>query len=344
MGYITIEYKKSDTVTTPIETIIGEFEYGSTFALFKDHEIVIPGRNSPLDYIEYSVIDDSTLMVNISDSYWSMEYFFEKFMSICFYNMLDFGDLYIHRIDLSHSDFNKFASRSEKGSFTTTGRKTALCGTIFKPYYHFSLPQKIDFAKRCIDLGLNIFKNDECYFATQDELLHEAEQLTETFAGKADFVPNITACLSDFGFIQRLIDSGINIMMVDYMITGLRPIFNLKSRFPKITVWGHRIGYAPISKFISMTAVNTIAIVGGIDFLHVGTPLESQMGTRKKEVEELKTQFPHFLPIFTKTTPESLTMLKQSFGYDAIYMGCGYFRDAHSNIDWDLMKQWRLSL
>ena len=76
-----------------------------------------------------------------------------------------------------------------------------------------------------------------------------------------------------------------------------------------------------------------------------GAPVTEALTQRSiKEVEELKTQFPHFLPIFTKTTPESLTMLKQSFGYDAIYMGCGYFRDAHSNIDWDLMKQWRLSL
>lgn len=344
MGYITVEYKINDTVKTPIETILGEFEYGSTFALYKDYEVAIPGINSPLDYIKYAVIDESTIIVDISDSYWSIDFFFEKFMSICFYNMLDFGDIYINRIDLSNSEFNKYASRSRNSYLATTGRKTALCGTMFKPYYHSSLLQKIDFAKRCIDLGLNIFKDDECFFAAKKDLINEAEKMTESFSGEADFVPNITAYISDYAFIQSLIDSGINIMMVDYLITGIRPIFNLKQRFPNIMIWGHRIGYYPLRKFISMTAVNTIAIAGGIDYLHVGTPLQSQMSTRKKEVEDLKEKFPFFMPIFTKTTPETLSMLTLNFGYDAIYMGCGYFRDSDSNIDWDSIKRWRLSL
>ena len=104
---------------------------------------------------------------------------------------------------------------------------------------------------------------------------------------------------------------GINIFMIDYLISGFGPVFGLKKRYPKISIWGHRIGYEAIKGNISMDALLTIAQLSGV-----------------------------FKPIFTITTPQVLDYLLPVFGDDAIYLSCGYYRDQDGSIDWDKVRSW----
>ena len=89
-----------------------------------------------------------------------------------------------------------------------------------------------------------------------------------------------------------------------------------------------------------MDALCVIAQLAGIDWLHVGTPRPDEVLDKKHLVDKQKSINPNFKPIFTITTPEILKYLLPVFGDDAIYLGCGYYRDKDGNNDWDRVKTW----
>ena len=99
MGKLRLKYiiKKS---SVPVQTIVNEFEYGSTFSLYPDRKEVLPsGVPGNLKWVQYNYYDPSSeLEVWIDDSFWCLDFFFEKFMTLCLYNLLDFGDIYLSEI------------------------------------------------------------------------------------------------------------------------------------------------------------------------------------------------------------------------------------------------------
>ena len=248
---------------------------------------------------------------------------------------MDFGYIYLSEIDLSESDLSHCISKEKRdlGGFP-------LIGTMFKPYYHQTTDEKITTAKRFMEYGCNVFKNDECFFLTKDSLLSEAKSIHAAIGSDAYFVPNITAYIADYALIERLIEEGISIFMTDYLISGFKAVCELKKRFPKITIWGHRIGYEAIKSHISMDALCVIAQLAGIDWLHIGTPRPQEVMDRKRLVEKQKIINPNFKPIFTIVTPEVIEYLLPIFGDDAIYLGCGYYRNEDGNLEWDRVKSW----
>ena len=337
MGQIKLEYKIEEIIT-PIETIISEFEYGSTFALYPSYEKIMPTGTGELKWIEYRH-SENLLEVWFDDSFWEMEFFFEKFMTLCLYNLSDFGTICLNKIDISSSRLQDIISLRD-GSIITT----PLVGTIFKPYYHQTVKEKILQAKQFIDLGFNIFKNDECYFISKKELIEETSHIYKAIGNNAYFIPNISSIITDFDLIKQLIEMGVNIFMVDYLISGLGSVYKLKQFFPQITIWGHRIGYHPIKSSISMEALCTLAQLAGIDFLHIGTPTPKDIFNCEHLVNKQKKYNSRFKPIFTKTTPSILQELFSTFGSDAIYLACGYFRNQKGEIEWEKVKELRDSL
>lgn len=335
MGRLGLKYIVGKT-SASIQTIVNEFEYGSTFSLSPTQKDILPSGVGDLKWVRYNYNSSSSVLeLWIDDSFWSMDFFFEKFMTLCFYNLMDFGDIFLSEVDLSDSNLRNYISR-EKIAL----RGFPLKGTIFKPYYHQTTEEKVAQARRFMELGCNVFKNDECFFLTKKNLFTEAKYIQAAISSAAYFVPNITAYISDYSFIESLIDMGINIFMIDYLISGFGPVFWLKKRYPKISIWGHRIGYEPINGNISMDALLTIAQLSGVDLLHIGTPLPHELDEKKLLVEKHKALNPNFKPIFTITTPQIIDYLLPVFGDDAIYLSCGYYRDKDGEIDWNRVKKW----
>lgn len=334
MGQIKLEYRV-EKITVPIQTIIGEFEYGSTFALYPSHESVMPSGMGELKWIQYHY-SGSLLEVWIDDSFWEMDFFFEKFMTLCLHNLSDFGNICLDKIDISSSKLKDILFHGEKSIITTP-----LIGTIFKPYYHQTVEEKISQAERFVDLGFNVFKNDECYFLPKEKLAKEVYNIHKAIGNNAYFVPNISSVVTDIDFMKELIGMGTSIFMVDYLISGLSSIYKLKQSFPEITIWGHRIGYQAIKSSISMDALCTLAQLAGIDFLHVGTPVSEDILDCKCLVNRQKMYNSRFRPVFTKTTPDVLKELLPTFGSNAIYLACGYFRNQMGEIDWTQVKELR---
>lgn len=335
MGRLRLDYIIRKTAV-PIQTIVNELEYGSTFSLYPNHKDIVPSGTGVLKWVQYDYdASSSVLKVWIDDSFWSMDYFFEKFMTLCLYNLLDFGDVYLSEIDLSESNLIDCISK-DKRDFSGF----PLIGTMFKPYYHQTTEEKISTARRFIECGCNVFKHDECFFLTKEELLAETKAIHAAIGSKAYFVPNVTAYIGDYSYIERLIEMGITVFMTDYLISGFKAISQLKKRFPGITIWGHRIGYEAIKGHISMDALCVIAQLAGIDWLHIGAPRPNEVAERLRLVGKQKSINPNFKPIFTIVTPPVLEYLLPAFGNDAIYLGCGYYRDEDGSINWNNVKTW----
>lgn len=336
MGYIALNYSYDKGIRISLKSLIEEVEYGSTFAMYNTYEEIIPCASDDLRWVEWNA-HDGILSVHIDDDFWREEFFFEKFLTIFVFNFLDFGHLKLEHIDIQRSELKNGIQSSVPLKMP---RGKYLLGSIFKPYYHLPLKEKEKQAQLMIENGINVLKNDECFFGTKSDMLKEASNMAQIVTGEAYYVPNITSYINDDGFIEQLMNTGVEISMVDFLVTGFRPIYQLKKKFPHLRIWGHRIGYATLQKHVSMQALSILALLSGIDMLHIGTPTVSVLQEKSEMVTELKALKASFLPIFTKTTPEVINALLPIFEDKAIYMACGYFRNKEGYIDWNSVRKW----
>jgi hypothetical protein len=338
MGFIKLTYNVRNSIVQ-INSLIHEIEYGNTFALYRDREEIVVHRGKNFKWVDYSVCDNE-LTIKVDDTFFHLDFFFEKFLSVFVYNLLDFGNVYLKEFDISNSYYAKLITTNTPIDNYGQGY---FRGTIFKPYYHLSNNQKIKQTEMFISNGLNVLKNDECYFKTKKELKEEVCLLIKHIDQKAHFVPNISGYINDYEFIKELIDMGIQILMVDFLISGFNSIFKLKQKFPSIKIWGHRIGYVSLEKFMSMQVLSMLAVLAGIDYLHIGTPVGENILEKSILVKQSTKIKPDFMPIFTKTTPDVIESLLPVFGNRSIYMACGYFRNKNGQILKENISEWNKS-
>lgn len=327
MGYIKLTYHIKST-RVPVETIIQEIEYGSTFALYHDKEEIISYKSN-LKWINWEQ-DGKKLFIHVDDSFFELDCFFEKFMTIFLYNFMDFGTLYLEEIDISNSSFSQRIPLRNQ-TIGLDGNKF-LNGTIYKPYYHLSIEDKLKQTETFISFGMNVFKNDECFLISKESIVQEARIICDAIQDKAYYIPNVTSYVNDYNLIKELIDIGIKVFMVDFLVCGFKSVYQMKQLFPDILIWGHRIGYSTIEHYVSMQAIGVLGILAGLDFMHVGTPTSINLEEKKKTIKSLQDIHHGFMPVFTKTTPELLDLLIPTFQQSAIYLTCGYLRDSNANI------------
>lgn len=336
MGFIELNYTYSD-LRLSVKSLIEEIEYGSTFALYPDREDVVPNRSDYLRWVEWDESGEK-LSIRVDDSFWEEGFFFEKFLTVFVLNFIDFGHLRLQRINLQYSTL-KHSIQAHSPLKIPHGKY--LTGSIFKPYYHLSLKEKMKQAELYVDNGINVLKNDECFFTTQSDMLEEAQSIANIVMGRAYYVPNITSYIYDDQFIEKLMEMNIDICMVDFFVAGFRQVSRLKKKYPRLRIWGHRIGYDIWKNNISMQAVCVLGLLSGIDLMHIGTPQTPSLLQEQYDlVSRLRNLKPDFMPIFTKTTPELIKELLPVFGNRAIYMACGYFRDNEGDINWNQVKEW----
>ena len=341
MGTVILRYSFNKLII-PFDTLANEIEYGTTFALYRDREDIIPLRGDGLQWISWRV-EDKNFIIEVDDVFLEEGYIFEKILVTFLYNLLDFGMLQLISIDLSKSSYSSNINAHQKviPKYFRRLAKNSILGTILKPYYHLSLKQKIKMAERFTYMGIELLKEDETFLVPESRLMKEAEAIQSAINGSGYYIPNITHYIYNYRVVEKLLKLGIELIMVDFLVTGFRPIFNLKQKFPELSVWGHRVGYWSLKKFISMEAIGILAVLAGIDFLHVGTPKNEKEAKDKLQlVSKLQTIKPQFIPVFTKTTPEILQEILSQFNGTTVSMACGYFRNDEGLIDWDKVQKW----
>ena len=341
MGIITLKYNVN-RITVPIDMLVNELEYGSTFALYRDREDIIFLQGNRMQWVRWKM-EGKSLTVEVDENFLENDYIFEKLLVAFLYNLLDFGELSLVAIDLAKSSYLQHNNACQKAlpKYFRRPAKRSILGTILKPYYHLPLKEKIGIAEKFVSMGIELLKEDETFFTSETRLLEAARAIQSTIEGSGNYIPNITHYVHNYRIIESLLNFGIEIVMVDFLVTGFRPIHRLKQKFPEIGVWGHRVGYWPLERFISMKALGTLAVLAGVDFLHIGTPNNSiDVKDRLQLVSCLRAIKPQFVPVFTKTTPEVIREIVHLFNETTIFMACGYFRDHKGTINWGNVQEW----
>jgi hypothetical protein len=333
MNYIEILYKVSDNKN--IDLITNEIEYGTTFLLGKNEKI-IPVPNNGNKWIAYDY-NQGELKLFVNPEFLQNSFFFEKFMTAFLYNLIEFGPMYLIDIKISDLVINHIDRLDNREIFNTF----PVFGTIFKPYYHQSVKDKISFAQKYVEFGGSIIKEDETYFVTQEYLLYESSLLQAAISPDGVYIPNITSYVNDFLFIRKLMEIDIKVVLVNFLVTGFQPLIRIKQQFPSLKIWGHRVGYESLKNYISMNALGVLAVLAGVDYLHIGTELDITI--KKKQLSFISKAIginPNFIPIFSKLTPELSRDIVDYFGKNSIHLMCGYIRDQKTGkISWEKLSK-----
>jgi len=335
MGTISFIYQLKDPKIKP-EQIIAEIEYGASFSLYPNHESVLFPQFPKAHWIKNLYSSKDSLIIEVDDGFFDEYVVFEKIWTTFILNLLDFGQLKLLDIDFSGS----FLS----GRFSNPLPEfddTPILGTIIKPYYQ-PLNQKIELVSILNTYGLQVFKEDETYLVGKNQVVEHAIPIQNLLKNKGFYIPNITPFLSDHKYIKQLInESGVRIVLVNFLISGLGAIYRLKQEFPDLGIWGHRVGYSVFRDVISIRAISKLAITAGVDFLHIGTPINTVSYTEKIQlINELKDIKP-FKAVLTKTTPSTITDLVKTFENEAIYLACGSLKnDDAISFDLEKVKEW----
>ena len=332
--FLILQYKYTGDLN--INHVINEIEFGNTFALYKNREEIISVNGGTNKWVSLLNLTNNSFIIKIKKDFFSKDNFFELLMTSFVYNLNDFGNIKLDDIDISEFLNYNIISKEKANVFS----HFPIIGTIFKPYYHLSLNQKIKFTRNFLNCGGKLIKEDETYLVSKAKILKETKYIRAEMKSNGIYIPNITPHINDYKFILELYHSGIEVVMVNFLITSLRSVYELKRKIPNISIWGHRVGYLSIKKYISMKALSKIVTLAGIDYLHIGTP------TNKKKLEEklelilsVRKTKRNFLPIFSKITPELIPYLVNAFGENIILMTCGYIRNSKStDIDWEKTK------
>ncbi len=335
MGNIKLTYQQINGLVTA-ELVALEIEKGLTFELKKNgEEIIIPPLDNPCR-VKW-ICDGDRITITVDDTFFNNHSFFDALLTTFIYNLQDFGKLRLESIEVVNSDLDSCRLKPKKTLFGDE----ILLGTVLKPYY-MPLTEKLAIARKLASYGLNIIKEDETYLVSKEQIIADCQAFRAELSSDMVYVPNITSYVNDYSFIDQLMYRNIKIAMVNILVAGLGNISKLKMRFPELTIWGHRVGYTTIESVLSMRALAVIAVVAGIDFLHIGTPVKNEeIQNSSRIISNARGLNPNFRAIFSKTSPEVMRPLIRKFGSSSVIMACGYFRHNYrADLDFMRVEKW----
>jgi len=339
MGHIKLIYNYVGDIKP--DTLLSELESGVTFTEYSDHCDVVVPKVKGNNWHSYTVADNQFIL-QVSDDIFSPETIFNMILTNYIYNLDDFADLALDDIDFSNSLYKDLVDSYQ---FFINKTVSPTFGTILKPY-HMSINERVDFVKHAFGCGFTIVKEDETHLVSRKQILEDSKLICQHIPTFCNYIPNITSHLDDYGFIEQLIETGIKVGLVNICLVGFQAIYKLKSSFPSLGIWGHRVGFSTIQKRISIRAFSKIATLAGVDFIHIGTPLTADQAQGKLFlINEMKRINPNVQAVFSKLSPETFNLLAQHDQSNSINMICGYLREHGSGlVAWKRLEHFLVNL
>lgn len=314
-----------------------EFESGACFSLYHDHEDLICEPAASATNVRVDACQGG-FSVTVTGAFLPRSLRFTRLATSFLANLLDFGSIRLEHIAIDQSD----SIKPPKGE-ASTALPAAAFGTVVKPYFRLSHEERADLIVRLADEGFDLVKEDECHIVTEDEILRNVTALAGRLSNEFSYVPNKTGIVNNDAAIRNVVNSGARVVMVNALITGLQSVSDLATRFPCLSIWVHRVGYAAIESIISRQAFTQLAVLSGASMIHVGTPISSSDIIKVSQFAPFAFGAEGvFRPVFTKLTPEVLQLVSTAFGSSAVYMVCGWIREPHTALlDVVRLKQWQ---
>jgi hypothetical protein len=324
-----------------VEQLVYELEYGNTFVLGENTEKVTTLKFGDLTWVDWQQ-DQNKLEIFVKDQFFSETDIFEKILTSFIYNLVDFGQIRLEKIDISQSIWKKLIELQNKSPQAQKHDELTHFGTVIKPYYHTSLDERIALINKVASHNITFVKEDETYLLVPSALLDHTIRIKSAIGSEVHYVPNITTAVCEYGLVERLLNHQVNPMMVNILVAGFRNIQNLKEQFPELQLWGHRVGYNLLESHVSVRAFSQLCLLAGISFLHIGTPCSQAEAIKKNLMcHELNRDYPGFTPVFTKTSPEIVSLIQlHDIHHQKIIMACGNLRDETGRIDERKVAAW----
>ncbi len=333
MGHIKLTYSYVGDIKP--NTLLSELESGVTFTEYSDHcDVVVPNVKGN-NWHSYMVVDNQ-LILQVSDDIFSPETVFNMILTNYVYNLDDFADLILEDIDFSNSRYRELI---DSNHFILKEAERPVFGTIIKPCY-ISIDERVEFVKHAFSCGFTIVKEDETHLVSRNQILDESKLICQHVPPFCYYIPNITSHIDDDRFIEKLIETGIMVGLVNICLVGFQAIYKLKTSYPSLGIWGHRVGFSTLENTISVEAFSKIAALAGVDFVHVGTPLTTDQARAKLFlVNEMKRINPNVQAVFSKLSPETYSLLARHDQSNLINMICDYLREPDADhILWKRLK------
>jgi len=350
----TFEYTYGGSDAQTVATAIAsELNGGFAFRHHHDYEETIETR---LETTELAIAraDGETITVSIADAAF-LGYGVTSLLTQCWGNALDFGNLHLDEFHLSKEltrrlTINPFPAEPPAPSIRRILQLSAeipLTGTVLKESTYRSTRARAALVKQYADHGIAIIKEDETYTPGADVVLEDVTAINAKLgASQALYVPNISGCVLEPAFTNQLNQSGVRIVMINIWITGWNWAAEVTKRLPNVSCWFHRVGYESLTSTLGMVPFLRCARLAGASFIHVGTPFLSSrtdVARTRRRVDALRdpTMMPAQppIPVFSKTTKETVGELVRRFGPDVCVMACGDFRENRA-INWDHVHNW----
>ncbi len=279
-----------------------------------------------------------------------------ELLTQCWGNLLDFGDLRLEDFSLNQELVEKLTVQPVSRKPTLSRLREAmqvpgnqpLLGTVLKESNYLSPQARGELTARYAASGVHIVKEDETYTPVNSQVLRDVEAIQSCLGqARALYVPNLSGCSLERSFLEDIGQSGIRVAMINIWITGWNWITEIRRRLPGIDIWFHRVGYESLAPSLGMIPFLRCSRLAGAAFVHVGTPFlgsESEIARTAKRIAALNdhsmdgSSTPP-IPVFSKTTTETVGELVHRFGPDLCAMACGEFRE-NRRIIWDRVRAW----
>lgn len=328
-----------------IEKISEELNRGLTFIVSQNDEKVVTLAGEWKDWVS-TAIRENKIYIYVDDSFFSKSCVMEQILISLWANLLDFDEIQLEEFQLSENLHTKLTLENlDRLSIEKLLRiRGPYFGTVFKPSFGLSIPEKQNIAEKFASIGGVFIKEDETYLIEKSKLLKESESIQRVINAVSQhcfYVPNITPYLLDDSLFQEIFEIGIRVAMVNYLINGLPIVYNVAKRNKVLLFWGHRVGYKSLKRYISMKTVAALAAYSGISMIHIGNPLLSINNSVKESItilKAIKKVNPKAMPVFTKSSHRQTSNLIRFFGKNIIIMACGSIR-TNGYLDWKKVKR-----
>ena len=326
------------------ERIEDELNRGNSFIVSPKRETVVSLGGPAKNWVK-CVLKDRGFSIYVDDRFFVKESTIAQILTSLWLNLFDFGKIRLESFQLSERLHKRLIFvQPAKSLVQKLRQKNKPCfGTIFKPSFNLSLKDKINIAKKMATLGATFVKEDETYLIDRVKLIKESEKIQQSMrlvSNDCYYVPNITSYLTDNDIFRDLYGIGVRVAMVNYLIAGLPNVYNLQEKSYNILLWGHRVGYKSIQKYISMQALASVAVYSGMNLVHIGTPfieVNTELNASNRIYSAIKQINKDVIQVFTKVSSQIVPSLIKTFGPHITLMACGSIR-TKGELDWQKVE------
>ena len=334
--------KKTWEQESIVNAMLEDLLFGQTFRIYRDKEVSIPLTSlSYSSHLEQCKEKHERIFFNVRvPQYQFSDKSLSSVVTQLWGNILDYPGFKLELLPQNLVSHLAYANKHKINAILSE-KQGPFFTTVLKPSWKLTLKEKVEMTEEFVANGGDFVKEDETYYAPLKKILEEYKtiqiainKIDTSQRGLGIYVPHLTHLVSNPSALQELKYNGLRAGMISFMIAGFDSVRAISNEICNDwLLWGHRVGYQSMSQSMSMQVVVQLAVIAGLDIIHVGTPTLENLNSIDSSCAIIQTlrctnltlQRETF-PVFSKTTAEILPELFLRYGDKSIFLACGELR------------------